>query len=231
MLIAMHTRTAVLLGATGLVGGFCFEELKRSSAYNKITVITRRPLNLAPHPAVIEKIQPDLSQLSPVDFQGADDVFCALGTTIKQAGSQAAFRAVDYELPMIAAGAAKSAGAEQFMLVSSVGADAKSGNFYLRTKGELERDLAGVGLQAVHAFRPGLLLGTRNEFRTGEAIAQKLAPVLNVLFIGRLRQYRSIPAETVGRAMVGAAFQQQAGTHIYTYDEIGSLACAMNISQ
>ena len=220
----MPSRTACLLGATGLVGGFCLEELKRTNAYGRIVVITRRALNLCPHPAVTEKVTPDLSKLSPADIQGIDDVFCALGTTIKRAGSQAAFRAVDYNLPMIAARAAKQAGVKQFMLVSSIGADPESNNFYLRTKGELERDLMAVSFDALHIFRPGLLLGHRNEYRAGESIAQKAAPALNLLLLGPLRKYRSIPAATVARAMVGAALQSRAGTFIHMYGEMAALA-------
>ncbi len=222
----MHSRTACLLGATGLVGGFCLEELKRSNAYARIVVITRRALNLPASAAVVERIVPDLSKLSPADFQGIDDVFCALGTTIKQAGSQAAFRAVDYDLPLTAARAAKQAGARQFVLVSSIGADSKSGNFYLRTKGELERDLAAVGFPALHILRPGLLLGDRKEHRSGESIAQKAAPALNLLLLGPLRKYRSISAAKLARAMVGAALQSRTGTYIHTYDEIVAMAAS-----
>jgi uncharacterized protein YbjT (DUF2867 family) len=219
----MQSRSAVLLGATGLVGGFCLAELTRCGAYRRIQVVTRRALNL-PDPAVKENVLPDLALISPADFQGIDDVFCALGTTIKQAGSQAAFRAVDYELPMIAARAAKQAGVKQLVLISSIGADPKSGNFYLRTKGELERDLTALGFDSLHIVRPGLLSGDRKEFRAGESIAQKAAPIINLLLIGPLRRYHSIPAATVGRAMVGAALQQKAGSYIHSYDGILALA-------
>ncbi len=220
----MQSRTACLLGATGLVGGFCLNELKQSNAYGRIVVITRRELNLPPNPAVTEQVASDLSKLSSLDFQGVGDVFCALGTTIKQAGSQAAFRAVDYDLPLIAGRAAKQAGVKQFILVSSIGADPTSSNFYLRTKGELERDLAAVGFDALHILRPGLLLGQRKEHRAGESIAQKAAPALNLLLLGPLRKYRSISAAIVARAMVGAALQSRAGSFIHTYGEIAALA-------
>jgi uncharacterized protein YbjT (DUF2867 family) len=179
---------------------------------------------IANHSLITQKVTPELSSLSPADFQGVDDVFCAFGTTIKQAGSQAAFRAVDYDLPMIAARAAKPAGARQFVLVSSIGADSKSTNFYLRTKGELERDLAEIGFTALHILRPGLLLGERREHRAGESVAQKAAPILNLFLRGALRKYRSIPAATVARAMVGAAVQGKPGTFVHTYDEMAALA-------
>jgi uncharacterized protein YbjT (DUF2867 family) len=165
----------------------------------------------------------DLGEVTAGNFAGVNDVFCALGTTIAKAGSQAAFRAVDYELPMRAARAAKEAGVEQFLLVSSVGADPGSSNFYLRTKGELERDLAALKLPALHIFRPGLLLGQRQEFRLSEAFAQRIGPLLNPVMMGPLRKYRSVRAKTVGEAMVAAALRGGNGIFIYHYDEIVDL--------
>src|SRR5262249_62336295 len=99
------------------------------------------------------------------DLHGAQDVFCALGTTIRKAGSEAAFRKVDLEMPLRAAQEALKAGAEQFVVVSSVGADPNSKNFYLRTKGELEAELAKLPFGAIHILRPSLLIGRRQEFR------------------------------------------------------------------
>jgi len=118
-------------------------------------------------------------------LQGAQDVFCALGTTIRKAGSQEAFRHVDLELPLRAAEQALKAGAEQFIVVSSVGADPASKNFYLRTKGEIERELARLHFKALHILRPSLLIGKRPEFRLGEAIGMKIAPVLDCSRSGR----------------------------------------------
>jgi uncharacterized protein YbjT (DUF2867 family) len=166
----------------------------------------------------------DLGSLTADDFQGAQDVFCALGTTIRKAGSQEAFRRIDLELPLRSATEALKAGAEQFIVVSSVGADAASKNFYLRTKGELERDLAKLPFKAIHILRPSLLIGKRPEFRLGEAIGMKIAPVLDLLTLGSLRKYHSMRAEIAGKAMMGAARQGKNGTFIYEYEEIVRLA-------
>ena len=110
------------------------------------------------------------------------------------------------------------------MLVSSVGADPRSKNFYLRTKGELEQKIAQLGFGALHIFRPSLLLGQRGEFRLGERIVQTAAPLLNAFMVGGLRRYRAIAAATVGKAMVKAAQQAEQGTFIYEYNEINRLA-------
>jgi uncharacterized protein YbjT (DUF2867 family) len=169
----------------------------------------------------------DLSSLEVSDFAGVNDVFCALGTTIAKAGSQPAFRAVDYELPMRAARAAKGAGVEQFLLVSSVGANPESGNFYLRTKGELEHDLATVGFKALHIFRPGLLLGARQEFRFSEALAQRMGPLLNLVMWGPLTRFRSVSARQVAKAMVAAANRGGSGVKIYEYDGIVKAAASV----
>jgi uncharacterized protein YbjT (DUF2867 family) len=166
----------------------------------------------------------DLGSLVANDFQGAQEVFCALGTTIRKAGSQAAFRHVDMELPLRAARESLKAGAEQFIVVSSVGADASSKNFYLRTKGEMERELAQLPFKAIHILRPSLLIGKRQEFRLGEALGIMIAPVLDLLTLGPLRKYHSIRAQTVGKAMAGAARQGTRGTLIYQYEVIVRLA-------
>lgn len=219
----MAARTAVLLGASGLVGGHCLRELLVAGDYGRVIAIVRRNLSLASNQSHVEKLEQrvvDLSSVSPDDFAGVNDVFCALGTTIAKAGSQSAFRAVDYEMPMRAARAAKEAGVEQFLLVSSIGANPETSNFYLRTKGELERDLATIGFKALHIFRPGLLLGSRQEFRFSEAIAQRIGPFLNAAMWGPLRRYRSIRAERVAKAMVAAALRSGNGVMIYQYEEM-----------
>jgi uncharacterized protein YbjT (DUF2867 family) len=214
---------AVLLGASGLVGGFCLQALLGDAHYTEIVLLNRRPLTMASHPCLTQRTI-SFENLSPLDFYDAKDVFCALGTTIRKAGSQEAFRRVDLEYPLAAARLARQASAQQFVLVSSVGADAKSKNFYLRTKGELEEEIGKLGFRAVHIFRPSLLLGKREESRLGEALMQASAPLLSLLTLGGLRRYRAIPAATVGRAMVAAARQGQSGNFVYEHDEIVRLA-------
>lgn len=212
-----------MLGASGLVGGFCLEALLADHFYERIILLNRRELSVPSDPCVHQKVI-DFENLTPADFGGADDAFCALGTTIRKAGSQEAFRRVDRDYPLAAAKAAHQAGARQFLLVSSVGADAGAKNFYLRTKGELEEELKKLDFGALHIFRPSLLLGRREEFRLGERLTMPLAPALNLFLFGGLRRYRAISAANVGKAMVAAAGRGGSGALVYHYDEIISLA-------
>jgi uncharacterized protein YbjT (DUF2867 family) len=223
--MGMNTRTAVVLGASGLVGGFCLRALVDDPDYSRVVTFGRRDLPAFTRAKVAQRVA-DLESLTPDDFRGVQDVFCALGTTIRKAGSQAAFRHVDLELPLRSAKAALQAGAEQFVVVSSVGADAASKNFYLRTKGELERELARLSFKAIHILRPSLLIGKRAEFRLGEVIAMALAPALDLVTLGALRKYHSVRAETVGKAMVAAARQRMSGASVDEYDAIARLGKA-----
>jgi uncharacterized protein YbjT (DUF2867 family) len=189
----------------------------------RVLTFGRRELPLLTRAKVTQRVA-ELGSLTAEDFQGALDVYCALGTTIGKAGSQEAFRQVDLELPLRAAQEALKAGAEQFIVVSSVGADAASKNFYLRTKGEMEQKVARLPFKAIHILRPSLLVGKRTEFRLGESMAMKIAPALDLLTLGRLRRYHSMLAETAGRAMAAAAKSGKSGTNVYEYEAIVNLA-------
>lgn len=169
-------RTALLAGVTGLVGGYCLKSLRDN--YEKVIVLTRRAIQLGGVGNVELRIV-DFDRLSAADVSGADDVFCALGTTIKKAGSQPAFRKVDFDAIVNLAKASVEAGAKKFILVSSIGADPKSSNFYLRVKGETEQAVGALPFEAVHMMRPSVLLGKREEKRSGEGVAQTIMSILN----------------------------------------------------
>ena len=211
---------AVIAGSTGLVGSHCLQFLLSSPEYASVRALVRRPTGVS-HPKLHEQTV-DFDSLA--NLPHADHVFCALGTTIRKAGSQSEFRRVDLEYPLRLAESVLSAGAQQFVLVSSVGANSKSGNFYLRTKGELEEALRQQLFAGLHIFRPSFLLGMRSENRPGERIGMALAKPLSFVMVGGLRKYRPITAETVGKAMVNAASVGTSGTHVYEYEEIISLA-------
>src|SRR5437899_2740652 len=146
----MSGKRAVLLGATGLVGGHCLDLLARESAYARVVSLVRREVPPASEKHDVSVI--DFGNPSSYErlFQACDDVYCCLGTTIKKAGSQSAFRTVDYTYPLQVAERATRAGVHQFLLVSALGANPESGVFYNRVKGELERDLQKLGLRALH---------------------------------------------------------------------------------
>ncbi len=217
------SRTALLLGASGLIGGHCLELLLADSEYAHVTILVRKPLSQA-HPKLTQQVV-DFDRLTEVaDAFRVQDVFCCLGTTIKTAGSQEAFRKVDFTYPVESARLAVQQGATQFLLVSSLGANAKSSVFYSRTKGEVERAVAASDLSSVQIFRPSLLLGQRAEVRSGEVMAEKLSSALSFLLVGPLRKYRPIEARNVAAAMIAVAKAQRAGIHIYESDQIAEIA-------
>jgi uncharacterized protein YbjT (DUF2867 family) len=211
----------LLIGATGMVGRAVATRLPHGSC----TVLARRVpdgvaagdpgLIVAPvadWPAAIAKAKPAV-------------LVSALGTTIKAAGSQAAFRAVDHDLQLAAAMAAKAAGARHMICVSSVGASAKSGNFYLRTKGEVEAALIALAFDRHDIIRPGLLIGDRQgAARPGEAIAMLAAPFTDALLHGALRKYRSTRANVVARAVAALVAQGGAGIYIHENESLNRLA-------
>jgi uncharacterized protein YbjT (DUF2867 family) len=213
---------AVLLGATGLVGGHCLELLLADPAYGRVTTLGRRASGRT-HPRLDERVgEVDRLLDELASFRGAD-LFCCLGTTIRAAGSQEAFRRVDHDLPVHAARVASGAGARHFLLVSAAGADAGSRVFYNRVKGETEAAVAALPFAGVALLRPSLLLGNRAERRPAEALAQKVAPLLSPLLRGGLRKYRAIHAETVASALVRLAKEGVRGTVVLESDQIERL--------
>ena len=193
--------TALILGATGLVGSQLLPRLLDDPRYDKVITYTRRPVELG-H----SKLLPIVGELADIGAHGAslqaDDLYCCLGTTIKQAGSQAAFRAVDFDAPLEAARLQQARGSKRYFLVSSLGADAGSGIFYSRTKGQLEHDLNEMGFQTLGIVRPSLLLGHRLKPRSMEKASALLFVLLNPLLRGSLRVYRSIPANDVASGLI-----------------------------
>lgn len=219
----MSEKSALIAGATGLTGKELVKILVDQPAYHKITVLVRRPLDIE-HPK-LEQVKVDFNKLEDYKkFFEVDDVFCCLGTTIKKAGSQKAFRRVDYELPATLGTLAKAAGVQKFLVISAMGADSRSNIFYNRVKGQLEDRLKKLELPALHIFRPSLLLGDRKEFRLGEKAASLLAPVFSPLLRGSMQKYKPIQADQVARAMYAAAQSDSSGVAVHPSDEIAEMA-------
>jgi uncharacterized protein YbjT (DUF2867 family) len=214
--------TAVIAGATGLVGRHCLETLLADEAYERVVALVRRPLDVQHTKLETEVVEFD--QLAEHPAWRCDVAFCALGTTIKTAGSQEAFRRVDFDFVRDFARWARAGGAETFVLVSSVGADPRSRNFYLRTKGEAERAVAEIGFRAVHIFRPSMLMGDRREFRLGEVVGTPVFRALSFLMVGGARKFRPVFARDVARAMVRAATTVAAGVQVHDHAEIVRLS-------
>ena len=216
-------RTALLLGASGLIGGHCLDLLLRDEAYDQIIALVRKRLPKNHRKLTQHEVNFDgLSEYANV--LKADDVFCCLGTTIKKAGSQEAFRKVDFTYAHEAAKLAAANGAKQFLLVSSLGADAKSSVFYSRVKGEIEAAISALNFASVSIFRPSLLLGERTEFRLAERLAEPFAKALSFFLIGGLRKYRAIEARTVAAAMIEIAKANTQGVTVFESDRIQEIA-------
>jgi uncharacterized protein YbjT (DUF2867 family) len=218
----MAQRTALITGATGLVGSLCLKQLLDDPANAQVIAILRRPAPES-HPKLVQKIVDfdNLSQLAPI---AANDALCALGTTIAKAGSQEAFRKIDFGYSKAFAEFALAGGAQQFALVSSVGANARSRNFYLRTKGELEDAVKALPFASVHIFQPSFLTGARAEQRPSEGLGLALTKALQFAFIGGLSKYRPIPASTVAAAMIAAVKRAEPGRHTYLFEAMQTLA-------
>lgn len=207
----MTPRSALVAGASGLVGGHCLRLLLSRSEYERVFAAVRRPLGFA---------EPKLTEVALHNPPRVTDVFCALGTTIGKAGSKEAFRQIDYDLPRRLAESCVSQGARRLLLVSSVDAAQGSPNFYLRVKAELEEAVTAMPFESVDIFRPSFLIGERAESRPSEAAGIAITRVLQFVLHGRLRKYRAIPAATVATAMLSAALAAAPGRRVHHYDEM-----------
>ncbi|CAN5397054.1 hypothetical protein BH11PSE4_BH11PSE4_07520 [soil metagenome] len=207
----------LLVGATGLVGGHVLARALADSRIASVVALTRRPLPA--HPKLINP-QVDFDHLpADADWWSVDAVICTLGTTRAKAGSDEAFRTVDYAYPLAVAKLALRHGARTFALNSSLGADASSRLLYPRTKGEVERDLQALGFPSLTVARPGLIGGERAEFRAGERIA---AAVLGVLGPLLPRRFRICPAERIADALIEAAVAGAPGVHVIEAEQLAS---------
>jgi uncharacterized protein YbjT (DUF2867 family) len=215
----METRNALVAGASGLVGGFLLDALLESSLYRGVCSLGRRSLPKQ-HPKLTQRAV-DFAQLESEALPAADDAFCGLGTTIKKAGSQESFRAVDHDAVLAFAKAARKAGVRRFLVVTALGADPRSRVFYNRVKGETEEDLKGIGFESLNILRPSLLLGHRAESRPGERAAIVVTKALGPL----LRPFsgRPIEARTVARAMLTLARDAASGTRVVPSGELQEL--------
>jgi uncharacterized protein YbjT (DUF2867 family) len=219
-------RVALVAGSSGMVGGQLLPLLLQAPQYTRVHALSRRPLPFD-HPRMANRVvRFEASLQAQLKGLQCQDAFCCLGTTIRDAGSQAAFRAVDHDLVLEFSQLALSCGAERLVVVSSVGANAVSKNFYLRVKGEMEKALEGLRFRALDILQPSLLLGSRRDLRLPELGGQVAMWLVNPLLLGGWSRYRAIAAATVAAAMCGAAASGRRGVYRYTHDAIVSMAGA-----
>lgn len=212
-------QNAFVFGASGLVGSFLTDLLKKDTHYNTIKVFVRKPM--AELHSGIEQVVTDFENLEQVSNELGDGIiFCCLGTTMKKAGSKEAFYRVDFEFPATIAEMGKQAGVKVFVLISSIGADSLSRIFYSRVKGEIEKKIDEMGFEKLIICRPSVLDGPRNEFRIGEKIGLALMKLLSFAMVGKWKKYRPIKASAVAHAMAKLAVECPLGTHIFESDRL-----------
>lgn len=217
----MSVRIATVIGATGLVGSHLLKLLQKDDYFTTIRVLVRRPFsgtNFKTEVKLIDFRDPESFKLG---IDGSHTVFCAIGTTQQRVNNnREAYRKVDYDIAVNAARFCKQTGCNQYLLVSSVGANAKSGTFYLRLKGEIEAAVEAKKLPSVSIFRPSFLLGNRTEKRTGEKLGQVMMQTFSFMIPGK---YKPVESEEVANAMLQAAKKEAPGFAVYEYKDIKAL--------
>ena len=206
---------SIVAGSTGLIGRTVIAVL--SNTNQSVVALTRRSISNLPH---------NITELI-IDFDAFEkhgslppcsNVFICLGTTIKTAGSKENFRKVDIDYCLSIAKKAKKSGAETLSLISSIGANSSSKNFYLKTKGQLEEAIQDLGFSTVNIFRPSFLVGERSEKRMAEKVAIKLAKIMDLFLIGSARKYRSVKAELLAKTMV-SKIDSEPGVNYFYFDD------------
>ncbi len=213
-------KTAIIAGASGLVGKQLLFNLIESNQNDKIIALVRKEIPY--HSPKLLQVIVDFDNLQVIaENLKVDDVFCCLGTTIRKAGSQDAFKKVDYEYCLNLANETYKNGSKNFYLVSALGANAKSKIFYNNVKGKLEEAINQIGFNSFYAFRPSLLLGNRTEFRLGEKIMQIILKPISKLMFGSLKKYAAIESKQVAKVMYWLAIlNNKTGTKIITNEQM-----------
>jgi uncharacterized protein YbjT (DUF2867 family) len=218
----MVSKTAVVFGSTGLVGNLLLEELLASGKYDSIKIFVRKPAEIT-HPKITEYIVNIQDVASFEDMIKGDDLFICLGTTIKKAGSIKIMEAVDCDLPVSITSAAFKNGVKRLAVVSSIGANPSSSNYYLKIKGKMEEGIMKYYFENVAIVRPSMLLGERKEKRSGEIAGKIFMKLFNPILNGKMKKYRSIHARDVARAMISILSRDQVKV-IYESDELQFIA-------
>ena len=217
--------TATLIGASGLIGNNLLSLLLNDNNFTTVNILVRKTL-----PVQHQKLQQIIINFSnPQEMENAianaKVVFCAIGTTMsKVKGDKELYKKIDYDIPVNAATIAAKFGVQIFVLVSAIGANAKSSNFYLKLKGMVEEKISAEAIPSIYIMQPSLLLGERAEKRLGERIAQAVFPALSTLMFGKFAKYKAINAEDVAKAMLMGAKENSNGIHILTYTAMMKLA-------
>ena len=197
-------KTAIILGATGLTGSILLEKLIHDDRYKTIKLFSRKEIDGLPSKVI--QYMGNLFELESFkdEFKG-DEVYCCIGTTAKKTPDKAVYTAIDYGIPVAAAKLSKENGIQTFLVVSALGANAKSSIFYNKTKGEMERDVLSEKIVKTHILQPSIIEGKRKEQRIGETIGLALFKVVQPLFFGKLKKYKITEAEHIAQTLINLA--------------------------
>ncbi len=214
---------ALVIGATGLIGKQVTAQLLENEHYEQVFLLVRKPV-IWQHAKLVVRVV-DFSLPNWVDnIPPADAVFCCIGTTMQQVGgNKTLYEQIDLGIPLAVAARSKQLAYSQFLLVSSIGANASARNFYLQLKGRLENVLIDCHFESLHIFRPSFLIGDRGSFRPGEKIATAIFKWLSVFFVGALNKYKPIQDRVVARSMLANSLQSQKGVHYHYYQQMTNI--------
>ena len=218
----MTGKIACLAGASGLIGSYLLQELLNDPFFETVRILIRKPMDIA-HPKLEKKIV-DFSDSDSllVALSNSDAVFCSIGTTMKKMkGDKDTYRKIDFDIPVKLARFCKMTGCEKFILVSSLGANSKSYNFYQKLKGETDEAIKESGVKTIHIMRPSILLGDRKESRIGEDIGKAVMTALSFLIPVK---YKPTHAKDVAKAMLALTKQNEEGYFIHENKDIFKLS-------
>jgi len=213
------SKSIIILGASGLIGHEVLNQALENSQIEQIIILVRKSINLK-HNKLTEVIT-DFKNLSEINSNVMGEaLICCLGTTRKKTPNLQEYKNIDFGLTVEIAKIAKENDVQQVHLISAIGADPKSKIFYNKLKGETEQALIKIDFSQTIIYRPSLLIGKRNEFRFGELVAQKLAPIFDFFLIGSLKKYHSISANTIAKAVLNRIVSKSKKIEIKEFNEI-----------
>jgi len=219
ILYPIMARRAIIIGASGLIGSKLLNLLLDSRDYDGVVSLARKKLQKN-HAKLKQEIVKFDQPETYLKFVAGDVLFCCLGTTQKQTPDKEEYYKIDHDYPVNMARAALDNGVKEFHFVSAIGADVTSSNFYLKTKGEAERDLKKVGLRTLLIYQPSLLTGRTRKKRLGERVFAVIMKVINPFLMGGLKKYKSIEGAAVASAIYNQSLKDKKGVFVYTTDKI-----------
>lgn len=212
---------AIILGASGMIGTELVRQLIADGQFRYIDIITRRPLEIRDPKLNVKVVAFDDANSYRSAIEKADSIFCCIGTTMKQVkGDKGLYRKIDFDIAVNGARFASERGVGQYVLVSAIGADPLSRNFYLRLKGEVEEAIQSIPFESIYIMRPSMLFGKRTEFRLGEVISKPIIQFASLFLFGGWRKYKSIQGRDVASAMISAALERKSGVHVCEYGDM-----------